>query len=251
MTSHYDTAAETPPSPVSEQFSRAQRSTGLVEQVYEQTCDALLLGHYPPGSRLNIRQLAAVMHVSATPVREALSRLISEGILEASNTRAIVVPRVSIERLIEIFDLRVQLEGELAYTAATSISSSRLAHLHELQTELEAALDERNYKAALRCNAQFHFAIYEAANKPLALQIVRGLWLRIGPTLHLNYPVLAETREGTKRHHSVLDAIVARDPGALRAGIIDDARGSQSTIFRAMQHPPSARSRARSGTTRP
>jgi DNA-binding GntR family transcriptional regulator len=230
-----DTAPDTSPAPVDDPFSRAQRSTGLVEQVYDQTCDALMFGNYPPGSRLNIRQLAAAMHVSATPVREALSRLISEGILEASDTRAIVVPRVSVERLLEIFDLRVLLEGELAYAAATSITAERLAHLRKLQDELETALDDSDYKAALRCNAQFHFAIYDAAGKPLALQIVRGLWLRIGPTLHLNYPVLAHTREGTTRHHSVLDAVVARDPGALRAGIVADVRGSQNTIFGVMQ----------------
>jgi len=131
--------------------------------------------------------------------------------------------------------LRVLLEGELAYEAATSITAERLAQLPKLQDELETALDQRNYKVALRCNAQFHFAIYEAAGKPLALQIVRGLWLRIGPTLHLNYPVLAHTREGTTRHRSVIDAVVARDPGALRAGIVADIRGSQNTIFGVMQ----------------
>lgn len=235
MTLPIETAQEISTPPLDDPFSRAQRSTGLVEQVFDQTCDALLFGNYPPGTRLNIRQLAAAMHVSATPVREALSRLISEGILEATDTRAIVVPRVSVERLLEIFDLRVLLEGELAYAAATAITSERLAHLRKLQDELETALDESNYKTALRCNAQFHFAVYEAAGKPLALQIVRGLWLRIGPTLHLNYPVLANTREGTTRHHGVIDAIVARDPGALRAGIVADVRGSQHTIFSVMR----------------
>jgi DNA-binding GntR family transcriptional regulator len=250
MTTPIRSATDTPMT-VDDQFSRAQRPTGLVEQVYEQTCDALLLGRYSPGSRLNIRQLAAVMHVSATPVREALSRLISEGILEASDTRAIVVPQVSVERLLEIFELRVLLEGELAYAAATAMSAAQVAQVRELQAELEAALDEKNYREVLRCNAQFHFAIYKAANRPLALQIVRGLWLRIGPTLHLNYPLLAETREGTTRHHTAIDAILARDPGALRAGIIADVRGSQHTIFEVMQRTVSARSRARLDTMVP
>lgn len=243
MTSHLDASTESALSPGEDKFSRAQRSSGLVEQVYEQICDALLVGHYPPGSRLNIRQIAAAMHVSATPVREALSRLISDGVLEASDTRAIIVPPVTVERLLEIFELRVLLEGELAYAAAAAISPTELIELRELQAALEVALDERNYAEALRCNATFHFTIYKAAHKPLALQIVRGLWLRIGPTLHLNYPVLAETREGTTRHHSVLDAILARDSGALRASIVADVRGSQHTIFGVMQQAAAARAR--------
>lgn len=206
------------------------RRTGLVEQVHEQICEALMLGRYAPGSRLNIRQLAAAIHVSATPVREALSRLVSESVLETTSTRAVVVPQIEAALLDEVFDLRAQLEGDLAEAAVARLDDLQRSRLRDIQTQLASALALGDFGEAVRCNARFHFGIYQAAGRPLTLQMVRGLWLRIGPMLQLNYPALAAVDAKESRHHRILDALTALDPVAARASVVADLRASQVTI---------------------
>ena len=213
-----------------EKFSLAQRGDALVVQVHAQLSQALLTGEWAPGDRLNIANLAGAMGVSATPVREALSRLISDGALRADEKRAVIVPRLAREELQEIFDLRMLLEGELAHLAASRFTERTLGELEATQTELIDSLNAHDYKRALRKNASFHFRIYESAERPQTLKLVRGLWVRIGPTMHFHYPLLDYTREGISRHQHIIDQARARNGPALRAAVIDDLKGSLATI---------------------
>ncbi|MEP7246663.1 MAG: GntR family transcriptional regulator [Gammaproteobacteria bacterium] len=213
-----------------ESFSAAHRGDALVEQVHAQICQALLTGQWAPGDRLNISSLAAAMDVSATPVREALSRLISDGALRTDDKRAICVPRLNRAELEEIFDLRVLIEGELAEAAVARISEVELADIRLIQKELVVALNGHEYKEALKLNARFHFRIYEAAGCPLALKLARSLWVRIGPTMHFHYPLLDYTREGIRRHQQIIEQIRKRNGKGLRAAMIEDLKGSLATI---------------------
>lgn len=213
-----------------EKFSVAQRGDALVVQVYTQLCQALSTGEWAPGDRLNIRSLAQAMGVSATPVREALSRLISDGALRVDEKRAVIVPRLARGDLEEIYALRILIEGQLAEAAAERFSPAGLAEVEAIQKELVAALNSHDYKQALRQNARFHFSIYETAQRPLTLALARTLWLRIGPTLHFHYPLLDYTRQGAARHEEIIRQIRKRDGPRLRAAIVEDLKGSFDTI---------------------
>ena len=216
--------------PDGERFSLAQRGDALADQVHAQLSQALLSGEWAPGERLNIGKLATSMGVSATPVREALSRLISDGALRADEKRAVMVPRLAREELQEIFDLRMLLEGELAQIAASRASDETVATLEAIQAELVEALNAHDYKRALRQNARFHFHIYETAQRPETLRLVRALWIRIGPTTHFHYPLLDYTREGISRHQQIIEQVRERNGPALRAAVVEDLKGSLATI---------------------
>ncbi|MBL0144120.1 MAG: GntR family transcriptional regulator [Betaproteobacteria bacterium] len=216
--------------PDAERFSLAQRGEVLVVQVHSQLLQALLMGEWAPGERLNIGRLAASMGVSVTPVREALSRLISDGALRTDAKRAILVPRLGREELQEIFDLRILLEGELAQIAATRATDHTVDELEAIQAELVEALNAHDYKRALRQNARFHFLIYETAQRPETMRSVRALWVRISPTTHFHYPLLDYTREGISRHQQIIQQVRERNGPALRAAVVEDLKGSLATI---------------------
>jgi GntR family transcriptional regulator, colanic acid and biofilm gene transcriptional regulator len=197
------------------------RGESLAEQVYRQLSGAVLSGSFAPEERISIRKLAEELRVSATPAREAVLRLISEGVLQVTERNAIIVPARTVEEIEEIFNLRRTLEGTLAETAATRLTDADLDFLQQTQTVFLEAKKTQDFKQVLRYNAEFHFRIYRSAGLPVHLKIVEGLWLRIGPSLRYMYPIL-NSHEDHGHHEEIIDCARARDSETLKAAIISD-----------------------------
>jgi DNA-binding GntR family transcriptional regulator len=226
-------------------YKNAKRGDLLVDQVHDQLCHAVLSGEYAPAERINIRRLANSMAVSATPVREALSRLISDGILCSSERYAVLVPKLQIAEVDEIFHIRRLLEGELSEAAATNIRDEDIAFLTQTQSLFLEALASKNYRDVLRYNSLFHFRIYERAEMHVTFKIVENLWLRIGPTLHFMYPILDRDRSENRRHEHIIDVARRRAPAALRAAVLEDLKGSLGALHQYLRSEKKPALRAR------
>lgn len=209
-------------------FMPASRGESLADQVYRQLAAGILEGRYSPGQRVNLRALAQATGVSQTPVREALARLISEGVLRTGN-RAIEVPLVDRGNFEEMFRLRLMLEGDLAEQAAGHITADLISEVEDVQEQMEAAMQAMDYKLGLRLNVKFHFTIYRAANQPISLQFVEKLWLLIGPSMNLMYPSLATGR--SPRHNSILDAMKSGNAARLRRAVEEDIITAREKIL--------------------
>lgn len=210
------------------EFSVADRGESLVDQVYRQLAAGLLEGRYSPGQRINMRALAAAMEVSQTPVREALTRLLSEKVLVMSG-RAIEVPLIEQAHFEEIFRLRLLLEGDLAERAAPLLTPAILTEQERTQEEFDQAIERQDFKLGLKLNVQFHFAIYHAALQPISVQLIERLWLLVGPSMNLMYPALATTR--SVRHASILDAMRSGSPQQLRRAVEYDIQTAREKIL--------------------
>lgn len=208
-------------------FSVADRGESLADQVYRQLATGILEGRYSPGERVNIRSLAEAIGVSQTPVREAITRLLSEGVL-CTVGRAIEVPQVDAKDLEELFRLRLMLEGELAERAAPHVKQEMMETASKIQEELDEAIAKRDFKRSLQLNVQFHFSLYRAARQPITLQLVEKLWLLIGPSMNMMYPALASMR--STRHTGVLDAMRTKNASELRKAIEADIHTAQASM---------------------
>ena len=181
--------------------------------------EGLLSGAFPPGSLLNIRPLAAQLGMSPMPVREALSRLRSDGALEALANRAFRVPVIEESVFRELLLLRLRLEACACERAAVlcSIDQARLvASAYEEMLECSKASLE-TYLAAHR---RFHFAIYDIAEMPVLRSFIEDLWLRMGP-------LLRASSEGrilfdNAHHAAMVKALAASDPSGLVTALNDD-----------------------------
>src|SRR5215467_10884462 len=98
------------------------RPETLSEAAYERVATSLMDGAYVPGDRVATRGLATDLGVSATPAREAMLRLVSEGALELKNARTIVVPTLTAARLKEIYCVRHALEPMAAEQAGENLA---------------------------------------------------------------------------------------------------------------------------------
>ncbi|EAQ02110.1 probable GntR-family transcriptional regulator [Pseudooceanicola batsensis HTCC2597] len=214
--------------------------------VSEEIKHGLMTGVFRPGDKLTIRDLAANLGVSPTPVREALVQLAAEGALAQVAGRSFVVPELTAESYQDLRRLRVLIEGEGAGRAAENATKAlidRLAHVHE---ELIAAKAAENYKAAMVWNQRFHLELCAAANSPRLLRIVEGLWLQMGPILNILYERHDVPATPVRHCHlTVIDALVARDAERARAAIQEDISGSAPAILNNLDYQHTEQSRGR------
>lgn len=124
-----------------------------------------------------------------------------------------------------------------------SLSPRDLRDLQDTQASFVVALERENFREALRLNTDLHFKVYTAANMPVRLKIVEGLWLRIGPTLHNMYPILGtHPRDDDNPHDKMLSAMAEHSPQKLREAVIADLDRSETALLEYVRRTREARS---------
>ena len=210
--------------------------TSLNAQVYECLRAELLEGRLRPYQRLKIRDLAAALRVSETPVREAVMQLVRERALLLQSNRSLTVPRLSTAQYLELRRIRLELEGLAAVEAAGRATMEDIAALEALHTALMAAeakaQDPVVAAEAVRLNWHFHSRIYRCAAMPELFGLIEGLWLRTAPLLTYLYPHAPPTYPGRHRHLDMLDALRGRDGAGLRAAVQADALEGGARLLR-------------------
>ena len=137
--------------------------------ILERLRDLILTGEYGPDERLVEEQLAERLGVSRTPVRQALTMLEAEGLVEIAPHRGATVCSFSIEDVWDIYDLRAVMEGHAARRAAGRIEGGELSRLRELTGEMEGLLagrfddHEEEIRTLVGLNQEFHGIIVEAS----------------------------------------------------------------------------------------
>ena len=120
---------------------RDHKPISIADQVFEQLERDILTGKYPQGEVLSEMRLSSELGVSRTPIREAIRRLEQEHILE-DTSRGLVVVGISRQDMLDIYEIRRQLEGLAAKRAAGCITEETLAAMKET-LDLGLTIDER------------------------------------------------------------------------------------------------------------
>ncbi|HVK22148.1 MAG TPA: GntR family transcriptional regulator [Actinokineospora sp.] len=202
-----------------EALQRPQRSL-LADDVYEILKDALLRHQIAPGSRLNLDALARELHVSNTPVRQALGRLEADGLVTKEPFRGFAASQLLDSRTItELYDFRLMLEPTLAARAASRHTTANLAELdHLCATDEIAALTaeaERAGSIGAR-DVTFHCAVARQAGNSVAEENVKATLNRM--LLYSLYDRRAAADLAWTEHRAVVSAIRVGDPeGAANA----------------------------------
>jgi DNA-binding GntR family transcriptional regulator len=191
------------------------------EVTYARLRDMILFGHLSPGAPVTIQGLIGDLAAGMTPVREAIRRLTAEGALLPQGNRRVAVPRMTADLLDQVAFARLTIEPKLAELAAAQMTPALVDRLQAIDSAVDRAIKVGNIPAYLEANHAFHFALYEASDAPVLLDIARSLWLRFGPSLRV---VCARYGSGIlpDRHSEALAAMRARDGVALAAAIERD-----------------------------
>lgn len=206
--------------------SKAPADTSLRSQVYDSLRDALTAGRFAPGQKLSFRFVAGSLGVSMTPVREAVRRLVAEGAFEMRPNRSVRVPLMTRDKILELRDIRLALEGLATEKAAALTTREHAATLRRIAAELVAVRTRGDTAADRQKIREFHFTLYAIAAQPTLLRMIEGLWLQTGPYLNLLYPDFVASPRGPERRLRIVKALLAHDgPTARREmqGDIGDA----------------------------
>jgi DNA-binding GntR family transcriptional regulator len=153
------------------------------EVTYARLRDMILFGHLAPGAPVTIQGLIAELDAGMTPVREAIRRLTAEGALLPQGNRRVAVPELSSELLEQVAFARLAIEPKLAELAAPKLTGAQIDRLEAIDGAVNRAIGAGKLPDYLAANHAFHFALYEAAEAPVLLDLARSLWLRAGPSL--------------------------------------------------------------------
>lgn len=166
----------------------SSKDTAARSDVYEGIRTSLARGHFSPGEKLVLRQLAEQYGVSLTPVREALYRLVVEGVLAHENGRSVRVPVLSRQRVLELRDMRLALEVLAVERGAQAASSAEIAKLEKLAKAVEVARQAGDVVRDNEKVAEFQFTLYACSQMPVLLRHIEMLWLQTGPYMRLLHP---------------------------------------------------------------
>jgi len=137
-----------------------KNSVPVREMTYEFLKSSVLSGHFTPGERLTEEHLAKRLGVSRTPVREALHKLESEGLIKPLETRGFIVSRDSKDEVEELFELRAILEGYALRIISEKISEEDLKQLDRLVAGAEDALRRKRMGEVFKWNTKFHDTLH-------------------------------------------------------------------------------------------
>jgi len=201
----------------------------LSESAYTTLCAALMQGRFAPGQRLKIRELAAQLGTSVTPVRDAILRLAQDEALAFRSARDIRVPLISLSRYLEIRAIRLQLEGLAAAEAARHATHGDIAGLETLLARQETALTAADWQTGLAANQEFHFRLATIGRMQVLPAILQRLWLQMGPLIGEAY--IKGGRTMIDHHYPLLAALRTRSAAAATAAIQHDiTEGGQGIL---------------------
>lgn len=211
----------------------SQRATDLLRA-------QILEGRWGPGERLGEVELAEVLGVSRTPVREALSRLASEGLVEMSPNKGARVAIWSETRLNEIFDLRLLLEPVATGKAVGRLTEDEIDELEELAVRMHEhgrPGGDRDFGEIARLNRQFHASLIEKAQSvQLEATLTSVRHISLGTRNYQHYTEDSLSRS-LSHHFEIVAAIRAGNPAWVESVMRCHLHNARTAMLGPMSKP--------------
>ena len=194
-------------------------------KAYELLREAIATGRLKPGARILESELATMLNMSRTPIREAIAVLEADGLVTVDGARGRIVTKLDYQSIMELYAVREVLESTAAGLAARNASDMEIVALRDMLDLEKEILDDAGKLSDH--NRRFHEAIYYCSHNRYILKMLEHIqtaMLLLGPA----------GRTGSERsetalleHRAIVDAIGARDPAASEAAIRNHVRRAQ------------------------
>lgn len=195
------------------QLKRDHKSVSIADQVFEQLERDILSGKYSRGELLSELHLSSEMGVSRTPVREAIRRLQQENIVQECG-RGVMVLGISREDMLDMYEIRIRLEGPAARRAAENMSDEALRDMKEtveLQ-EFYVSKEGDEYSTKLyELDSRFHELLYQGSGSRMIAEVLCSVHRKMA-----KYRVASLSRQrraalSIGEHKEIYMALAARD----------------------------------------
>src|SRR6266446_184771 len=123
----------------------------------------LITGTLAPGSRIDQIELSRRFDVSIVPIREALARLASLGLVEIVSHRGVFVAKVSADELIDLYTVREVVEEQAAKIAVDRLTDADVDALEKIADSMAVAAKSKDLERFLMLNRELHFTLYRVS----------------------------------------------------------------------------------------
>ncbi len=183
----------------------------LENKVFIKLEDEILSGKLTRGTALTEISLSERLGVSRTPVRSALHRLAEEGLVEAVANKGCVVIGITNADLVDIYKIRVRLEGLASAIAATRITEEGLNTLRESVELAEFYISKNDTEKLKELDSEFHETIYKSTGNRLLSKTLSELHRKIKSYRKLSLTVPGRLERSVLEHREIYQAIAMRD----------------------------------------
>ena len=186
-----------------------EKTKSLEERVYTSLREEIIEGTLKEGDALTECALASRLGVSRTPIRGAIHRLAEEGLVAVTPNRGAVVVGVGAQDLVDIYKIRMRLEGLASREAATRISPEEKKRLSDSVELSEFYIRKRDTEHLKELDTEFHSIIYKASGNRLLYKTLSELHGNITAYRRLSLSAGDRLERSVKEHRDILDAILA------------------------------------------
>lgn len=195
------------------QTKHDHRGISIADQVFEQLERDILSGKYPRGELLSELRLSTEMGVSRTPVREAIRRLEQEKIVEECG-RGVMVLGISREDMLDMYDIRIRLDGFAASLAARNMSDDELREMKEVVElqEFYAAREEDKYSTKLYdLDSRFHELLYNGSGSRMIAEVLSSVHRKMAKYRMSSLSRQRRAAMSIEEHKEIYEALASRD----------------------------------------
>lgn len=197
---------------VEESERTGDQSLTRTERAYRAIKRRILDNELTPGAFLLEQELADLLAMSRTPVREAIVRLSHEGFVEIRPRHGMRVLPVSAKDMAEIYGALTALEAEVAAEVAErGLGADELAILRASVAEMQAALERDDLSAWADADERFHRTLVGASHNRRLQAVVRQFWEQVHRARMITLRLRPKPVRSTEEHMALVDAIEARD----------------------------------------
>jgi DNA-binding GntR family transcriptional regulator len=214
--------------------------------LYERLRTALAEEEFKPGARISEVDLCSRFDVSRTPIREALARLEQDGLIERRGSALFVRDRTA-DETIDIYRVRVYLEGAIAFDAAHRRSETDLLRLESAAAQGEALTGTEDPAVLQAANTTFHRALAAASHNQTLQDLQNRLTAQVAklPSTTLSFP--GRWQASVREHRELVAAIRSQDAERARTIGTDHMNAAAQIRIRLIGRELEARN----GTTGP
>lgn len=201
---------------------KLKQADTLANQAYRAIKKAIIHGRFSPNEQLAEEQIASLLGISRTPIREAMNRLAYEGLLEIEKGKKARVAVFTEHDHENFLELRQLLEPHNVWKLASTISSSIIQELEQNLSEQFQALQEKNLSFFIDKDMEFHLLLTKGSNNYKLSEFIEQLNTNLNRRfLILSGSLERSAHDAYNEHLSILEALKAGDGEAARERMMD------------------------------
>ena len=210
-------------------LSQLKNHQPLKERVYKSLKESILNGDLEPGQKLSQDWLSKQMNVSRMPIRQAMERLRTEGLIENTPYKESKVMHLSRKDIEETYDVRALLESYSARLAVGKIRATDLNELRAINKKMEESFFEKDYRKLNINNRKFHLTIYKRSGNNRLYNIIENLWNNFPKGIFWNFSKRVEN--SIIEHQKIINGLEKEDEQTVEKMVFQHIKNTKSRLL--------------------